>query len=300
MKAKFLIPEIDKKRFAENLSEEMRRSKLELKPLTEIGVEEVSTASIWQYREGKKFPTINRFLTICRFFLTAPDVFLSPLPKWIECEIDDVSKFSVLGKFNDVYYIAPNYKENSESSKILRRLFGKSYSKYFQKIPELSEEPDPASFFCFHFYGTKYDDTEKYHKGKIIYRFPKVNDVETSKKIANLLAEYNISKDQLQILLEYNQKESIRLRENNTRPWNLENIYKFSWIFNKPIEELLAIDYHEETHESLFDPVLFLEHYGPDENEIWDFNEEPVELLDKESQEGFFIIEEVDVPIEDD
>lgn len=286
MKAKFLIPEIDKKRFAENLSEEMRISKLELKSLTEIGVEEVSTASIWQYREGKKFPTINRFLTLCRFFLTAPDVFLSPLPKWIECEIDDISKFSVLGKFNDVYYIAPNYKENSESSKILRRLFGKSYLKFFQIIPELFEEPNPESFFDFHLYGTKYDDTEKYHEGKIIYRFPKVNDVETSKKIANLLSEYNISKDQLQILLEYNQKESIRLRENNTRPWNLENIYKFSWIFNKPIEELLAIDYHEETHESLFNVVSFIEHYVPDENEIWEFNEEPVELLEKESQES--------------
>ena len=193
-----------------------------------------------------------------------------------EREIDDISKFSVLGKFNDVYYIAPNYKEKSESCK---------------KIPELSEEPKPESFCDLHLYGTEYDDTEKHHEGKIIYRFPKVNDVETSKKIANLLSEYNISKDQLQILLEYNQKESIRLRENNTRPWNLENIYKFSWIFNKPIEELLAIDYHEETHESLFDPVLFLEHYVPDENEIWEFNEEPVELLDKESQEGFFIIE---------
>lgn len=300
MKAKFLIPEIDKKRFAENLSEEMRISKLELKSLTEIGVEEVSTASIWQYREGKKFPTINRFLTLCRFFLTAPDVFLSPIPKWIECEIEDISKFSVLGKFNDVYYIAPNYKENSESSKILRRLFGKSYLKYFQIIPELSEEPNPESFFDFHLYGTKYDDTEKYHEGKIIYRFPKVNDVETSKKIANLLSEYNISKDQLQILLEYNQKESIRLRENNTRPWNLENIYKFSWIFNKPIEELLAIDYHEETHESLFNVVSFIEHYVPDENEIWKFNEEPVELLDKESQESFYIIGEFDVPIEED
>lgn len=300
MKAKFLIPEIDKKRFAENLSEEMRISKLELKSLTEIGVEEVSTASIWQYREGKKFPTINRFLTLCRFFLTAPDVFLSPIPKWIECEIEDISKFSVLGKFNDVYYIAPNYKENSESSKILRRLFGKSYLKYFQIIPELSEEPNPESFFDFHLYGTKYDDTEKYHEGKIIYRFPKVNDVETSKKIANLLSEYNISKDQLQILLEYNQKESIRLRENNTRPWNLENIYKFSWIFNKPIEELLAIDYHEETHESLFNVVSFIEHYVPDENEIWEFNEEPVELLDKESQESFYIIGEFDVPIEED
>ena len=145
MKAKFLIPEIDKKRFAENLSEEMRISKLELKSLTEIGIEEVSTASIWQYREGKKFPTINRFLTLCRFFWTAPDVFLSPIPKWIECEIEDISKFSVLGKFNDVYYIAPNYKENSESSK---------------KIPELSEEPNPESFFNLHLYGTEYDDTE--------------------------------------------------------------------------------------------------------------------------------------------
>ena len=269
MKAKFLIPEIDKKRFAENLSEEMRRSKLELKSLTEIGVEEVSTASIWQYREGIKFPTINRFLTLCRFFTTAPDLFLSPIPKWVECEIDDISKFSVLGKFNDVYYIAPNYKENSES-----------------KIPELSEEPKPESFFDFHLYGTEYDDTEKHHEGKIIYRFPKVNDVETSKKIANLLSEYNISKDQLKILLEYNQKESIRLREKNNRPWNLENIYKFSWIFNKSIEELLAIDYHEETHESLPDPLIFLKHYVPDENEIWEFNEEPVELLEKESQES--------------
>ena len=283
MKAKFLIPEIDKKRFAENLSEEMRRSKLELKSLTEIGVEEVSTASIWQYREGIKFPTINRFLTLCRFFTTAPDLFLSPIPKWVECEIDDISKFSVLGKFNNVYYIAPNFKENSES-----------------KIPELSEEPNPESFFNLHLYGTEYDDTEKHYEGIIIYRFPKVNDVETSKKIANLLSEYNISKDQLQILLEYNQKESIRLRENNTRPWNLENIYKFSWIFNKPIEELLAIDYHEETHESLFNVASFIEHYVPDENEIWKFNEEPVELLDKESQESFYIIGEFDVPIEED
>jgi hypothetical protein len=34
----------------------------------------------------------------------------------------------------------------------------------------------------------------------------------------------------------------------------------------------LAIDYHEETHESLFNPVLFLEHYVPDENDVWEFN----------------------------
>ena len=61
-----------------------------------------------------------------------------------------------------------------------------------------------------------------------------------------------------------------------------------------------TIDYHEETHESLFNVVSFIEHYVPDENEIWKFNEEPVELLDKESQESFYIIGEFDVPIEED
>ena len=61
-------------------------------------------------------------------------MFLSPLPKWIECEIDDISKFSVLGKFNDVYYIAPNYKENSESCK---------------KIPELSEDQNQNLFVIY-------------------------------------------------------------------------------------------------------------------------------------------------------
>ena len=286
MKAKFLIPEIDKTKFAEELSKNMKIFELKLKSLTEVGVEDVSEVSISQYKKGIKFPTINRFLSLCRFFTNSPDVFLSPIPKWIECEIDDISKFSVLGKFNDVYYIAPNYDKKSNC---------------VQEIPNLSEEPKPESFIDFHLYGTNYDDTEKINEGKIVYRFPNVNDIETSKNITNLLSEYKISKDQLQILLGYNQQESIRLRENHTRPWNLENIYKFSWIFNKPIEEILVIDYREETHESLFNPVIFLEHYvSEEEKETFPSLEELFDLMDESTKKSLFEIEEINVPIEED
>ena len=68
-------------------------------------------------------------------------------------------------------------------------------------------------------------------------------------------------------MFEYNQKESFRRREKQTQTWTLENLYKLSWIFSKPIEELIVLNFHEETHESLFDPVLFLEHYCEEHDE---------------------------------
>ena len=37
--------------------------------------------------------------------------------------------------------------------------------------------------------------------------------------------------------------------------------------FSKPIEELIVLNFHEETHESLFDPVLFLEYYIEENDE---------------------------------
>ena len=46
--------------------------------------------SIYMYMEGKKFPTLDRFLTLCHFFGRLPENYLPAIPKWIECEIDDI------------------------------------------------------------------------------------------------------------------------------------------------------------------------------------------------------------------
>ena len=287
MKVKFLIPEIDKKKFAEEFSEKMRFKELELQDLAKVGNEEVSTASIWQYREGIKFPTPNRFLTLCRYFLTSPDVFLSPIPKWIECEMDDISKFRIYGKFNDVYYVAP--KEMSEL-----KVFGSYHLNIYNTF---SEEPDPNRFWNFHFYGTKYDVSEMYKDGKVMYRFPCVNDDKTGDLIEHLISEYQISYDTLQILLGFNQKESLRRRIKKTQAWTMKDLYKLSWIFNKTIEDLLVIDYYEETHESVFDPVLFLEHYLEEgEKELWP----DIEETDEDTADILFNVEEIEVPIIDD
>ena len=124
MKAKFLIPEINYEKFAKDFSHQMEICKLKLKDFEQISAEENSTSLISQYKLGKKFSTINRFLAICRFFMDSPDSLLSPKPKWIACEIDDISKFNVLGKFNDVYYITPSYDHSSEKIKQFQ---------YFQK-----------------------------------------------------------------------------------------------------------------------------------------------------------------------
>jgi len=68
-----------------------------------------------------------------------------------------------------------------------------------------------------------YDLNERVVEGKIIYRFPYVNNEKTSKK--NLFA---FEKKQLY------------------KPTNTS---------------LVEIDYREETRESLFDPIVFIMHY---------------------------------------
>ena len=81
---------------------------------------------------------------------------------------------------------------------------------YKKIISILSEEPVPEKYSDFHLYGTRYEDFETHYKGKIIYKFPCINDEQTHKLIKKTLDEYKLSYDQLQILFEYNQKESFR------------------------------------------------------------------------------------------
>ena len=59
MKAKFLIPEIDKTKFAEELSKNMKIFELKLKSLTEVGVEDVSEVSISSKVTGFAVPEPN-------------------------------------------------------------------------------------------------------------------------------------------------------------------------------------------------------------------------------------------------
>lgn len=257
MKVKFLVPEIDKTRWAKKIKKEIQLYELKSKELSKIGSEVISEQRINKYKNGT-IPKIDAFLTICRFFTSPPDVILSANPKWIECEVDckieDFLPERVFGVFQDIYYIVPSYKV---------------YERNFNFVPliirHLLKEPNPSKYSNFHFYGTEYDSYERVVEGKVIYHIPYVNGEKTSKKIFSFLDEYNFSDKQLVTLLGLNNQQSISNRRYNKNEWTISDIYKLSWILNKPFEELLEIDFHEETRESLFSPIVFLEHYVPEE-----------------------------------
>lgn len=255
MKVKFLVPEIDKARWAKKFKEELNIFKLKSKELSEIGAETICPQRINKYKNGA-IPKIDTFLTICRFFTSSPDVILSANPKWIECEInckiEDFPPERVFGVFHDTYYIVPSYKA-----------YENKYN-YVTFVRRLREEPDSSQYSDFHFYGTKYDSYESVVKGKIVYHIPYVNGEKTSKKIFSFLDEYKFSDKQLVTLLDLNNPQSITNRRNNKTEWTISDIYKLSWILNKPFEDLIEIDFHEETRESLFNPIVFLEHYVPE------------------------------------
>ena len=257
MKLKFLVPEIDKVRWAKKFKKEIQLYELKSKELSEIGSEIISEQRINKYKNGT-IPKIDAFLTICRFFTSPPDVILSANPKWIECEIDckieDFLPERVFGVFKDTAYIVPSYK---------------AYERKFNFVPliirHLLKEPNPSKYSNFHFYETEYDSYESVVEGKVIYHIPYVNGEKTSKKIFSFIDEYKFSDKQLVTLLGLNNQQSISNRRNYKNEWTISDIYKLSWILNKPFEELLEIDFHEETRESLFSPIVYLEHYVPEE-----------------------------------
>lgn len=257
MKVKFLVPEIDKVRWAKKFKKEIQIYELKSKELSEIGSEIISEQRINKYKNGT-IPKIDAFLTICRFFTSPPDVILSANPKWIECEVDckieDFLPERVFGVFQDTYYIVPSYK-----------VYEKNYNFVPLIIRHLLKEPNPSKYSNFHLYGTEYDSYESVVEGKVIYHIPYVNGEKTSKKIFSFIDEFKFSDKQLVALLGLNNQQSISNRRYNKNEWTISDIYKLSWILNKPFEELLEIDFHEETRESLFNPIVFLEHYVPEE-----------------------------------
>ncbi len=237
MKVKFLVPDINEEKFAKDLQEKFTREELELKSFKNIATEDISEQLTYNYLNGINFPSINRFLAICRYFDTSPDNFLTPIAKWVECEMDDISKFSVLGTFNDTYYVVPN-----------------KLGSYCGLGKELLEEPDP-SLFSIKFTESNYYEIES--NGDITYKIPSVKENETSDLIAKYLSEYKITDEQLEILLGYNQSESIRRLLNKLQTWPLEKIYKLSWILNKPFESLIEIDYREKVKPGFFNPIVY-------------------------------------------
>lgn len=251
------MPEIDRSRWAEEFKDQMRICKLKSKDLSDIGAETNYEQKINKFKNGA-IPSLDCFLTLCRFFNLPPDSFLFAKPKWVECDIDiadtGVSSNRLLGVYKDVFYVIPDYKEKKSDRKHER---GRIYELTF-----MEKEPNPSFFKDFHLYGTKYDLNERVEDGKIIYRFPYVNDEKTSEKIFSLLEKKKFSNKQIQNLLEITpQSLSNRKRKNQSQEWTIQDIYKLSWILNMPFESLIEIEYREETRESLFDPIVFIMHY---------------------------------------
>ena len=246
------MPEIDKDRWAKEFKEELRICKLKSKDLNDIGASSNSEQRINKLKNGA-IPLIEPFLALCRFFNLPPDSFLFAKPKWVECDIDiadtGVSSNRLLGVYKDVFYVIPDYKEKKSDRKHER---GRIYELTF-----MEKEPSPSKFSTFHLYGTNYDLNERVVEGKIIYRFPYVNNEKTSKKIFSLLEKHKISNKQIQTLLGLS-PQSLTNRKNQSQEWTIQDIYKLSWILNMPFESLIEIEYREETRESLFDPIVYI------------------------------------------
>ena len=253
MSVKFLVPEIDRDRWAEELREQIRSKGLKSKDLIDIGAETNYEQKINKYKNGA-IPSMDWFLSLCRFLTSSPDSLLFAKPKWVECDIDfletGISLYRWLGWLGDVYYVIP-FNENKSEGKKSRG----SVSAY--KVTLFDKEPSPSKFSNFHLYGTKYDLNERVDEGKVIYRFPYVSKEKTSKKIFSLLEKYKISNKQIQTLLDIT-PQSLTNRKRKKQSWTVKDIYKLSWILNSPFESLIEIEYREETRESLFDPIVYI------------------------------------------
>lgn len=248
MKVKFLVPEIDRKRFSEELSYKRKLHELELKDFERTGIKENTESIISQYCTGKKFPTMWNFISICRFLNTPPDYFLFAKPKWIECDLDDISYFSVLGKHNDTYYIVPS---KGESAFLYRCTFSINN--------ELKEEPDPNIFSDLSIYGTRYDFGQKRKDGIVTYKHPVINEQKTSDKIFSLLKDINFSEEQVQKLLSLSASSINNRRNIKYNNWTIKDLYKLSLILNRPFEDFLELEESNEQTDSIFDDDLFLE-----------------------------------------
>ncbi len=269
MKVKFLVPAIDKKKFASELRWIKEYQELEYKDFANSGIEKYNPQSVYNYMKGTKkgiqFPSMNRFLCICKFLSRTPDDILSANPKWIECEMDDISKFMVLGKVlgkdEDTYYVRPFDPHSCYAFGVQPKGYEINDDlpawEYCHMNNILLKEPKPKYYSHFHFDDTVHNDfifngTKSIKDGKITYYIPYIDDEKTAAVIQGYLSEYNITRKQLEILLGLNQETSIQTREKKKQPWTLEDIYKLSWILNLPMEKLIVVNYLDETREALF------------------------------------------------
>ncbi|MCR4925894.1 MAG: hypothetical protein K5917_06370 [Clostridiales bacterium] len=260
------MPEIDRGRWAEELKEQIRSNGLKSKDLINIGAETSYEQKINKYKNGA-IPSIDWFLSLCRFLTSSPDSLLFANPKWVECDFDfwnsDIPENRLLGTLDDVCYVVP-FNENEYEDEDQWSYFNKPC----HKITILKNEPDPSKFLDFHISAERYDLNERVENGKIVYRFPCVNDEKTSEKIFSLLEKKKFSNKQMQALLDLSSQSITNRKNKNVKSkWTINDIYKLSWILNVPFEGLVEIDYREDTRESVFDAIVYILHYQGAEEE---------------------------------
>lgn len=261
MKVKFLVPEIDRERFCKNLSYKRKTNKIDLKEFKRIGLEQNIESMISQYCHGKKFPTMCMFLSICKVLNTPPDYLLAANPEWVECDVEDISKFSVLGKFNDTYYIVPS---KGECAFLYEAKFNGKEKYFFSKDNELKEELNPKVFSDLSIYGTRYDLGQERRDGIVTYDYPAINEQKTSDKVFSLLSDYDLSEEQVQKLLSLSHESIVNRIDAKYNHWTIRDLFKLSWILNMPFEDFLVFDESDEQIDSFYDDDLFLE-----QNEEW-------------------------------
>lgn len=257
MKTYFVIPEINTKAFSEIIEQSLKAESVSRQELKNLNEEEICHTSANNYAKGEDIPGINRFLSLCRKVLHAPDYLLSPIPKLIECDIS---------KNEDKFPWKKEGIVNGEKCLIVfpwwpgfSNIDGSDYCQI-----DFSKEFDITPFYNYHIPGGFTCNLLGSKECKILYQIPFIDNEKTTKKINDLLEEYKITNEQLQLLfgLKKEQRQTIYNLRKGVQKWSVKYIYKLSWIFSMPFEEIIKINLSDRCLESFYDELYFVYNCG--------------------------------------
>lgn len=276
MKALFLIPEIDKKKLGKKLAKLRKDYELTQNNLYNIAKETISDVLVSRYESGKHLPTLDRFLALCVFFSVSPEYLLADctLISIMEFDDEEIEECSFLST-NFVYckdelgiLYGPKNLEKLWLQITAQPSDSENQNYTLHETPHLEEfvekaQGQLANYYKTHSYNPFYNSSENIKKCASPLKIT-VNNRKTTKKINMLLSSAKLPDYVINKLFSYKQEMSLRYIHSGEQNWNVENLYKLSWILGIKIEHILgyAVDWVEGAKTQEFDPVYFLEHYS--------------------------------------
>lgn len=246
-KCYFFIPTINKEYFGNRLRELRKTYGMTQKNLTVITNGGITEQRVSQWENGKKMPDINTFLNICHFFKLSPDKMLRGIIHPVILELPELLKYTWcyydetweylddkhIITHGEYFYWPDNYAECHYPYLRFMERDNLTYEEAMQAhTRDLSEIAIESNF--------SYEGAFAWPKRGIQQYYTSINDNKTQEKINHLLIKHNLSDETLQILLGYKSIESIKRLKCGKQKWDVNNLYKLSWILDLPFEELIV------------------------------------------------------------